>query len=181
MNGKLALRQGDWSQAGQADVAKLLVEGKNVIAAECVNEGGPGAFILVLKTETDKEGKRTRISDDSWEASREAKEGWREAAFDASGWKKALSLGVLGIAPWGNIAMEGAKPSATAPAELTLLPGFKTELLYSVPKATQGSWVSMTADDKGRLIVKRPVGPLVPRHSRAQMNPAAVKKKQKSS
>ena len=27
------------------------------------------------------------------------------------------------------------------------------ELLYSVPKATQGSWVSLTSDDQGRLIV----------------------------
>jgi putative heme-binding domain-containing protein len=160
VNGKMVVRQGDWSQAGQADVAKLLVEGKNVIAAECVNEGGPGAFIFALKTETDKEGKRTLISDESWEASREAKDGWREAAFDASGWKKALSLGALGIAPWGNIAMEGAKPSATAPTELTLLPGFKAELLYSVPKATQGSWVSMAPDDKGRLIVSDQSGPL---------------------
>ena len=58
----------------------------------------------------------------------------RDAAFDASGWKKAVSIGALGITPWGNIAMEGAKGAATAPTELALLPGFKAELLYSVPK-----------------------------------------------
>ena len=56
--------------------------------------------------------------------------------------------------------MEGAKPSATLPAELTVLPGFKAELLYSVPKATEGSWVSMTPDEKGRLIVCDQSGPL---------------------
>ncbi|NOZ40860.1 MAG: c-type cytochrome [Planctomycetes bacterium] len=42
---------------------------------------------------------------------------------------------------------------ATDPTGLRVLPGFEVELLYSVPLATQGSWVSMTADPQGRLIV----------------------------
>src|SRR5262249_26887249 len=32
INGKQVLKQSDWSQAGQADVGKLLVTGRNVIA-----------------------------------------------------------------------------------------------------------------------------------------------------
>ncbi len=32
------------------------------------------------------------------------------------------------------------------------LSGFRTELLYTVPKDQEGSWVSMTEDNKGRLI-----------------------------
>src|SRR5262249_45076081 len=76
------------------------------------------------------------------------------------GWTKAVSIGTLGVTPWGNVPLEGAKGAATAATELTLLPGFKAELLYSVPKATQGSWVSMTPDDKGRLIVSDQSGPL---------------------
>ena len=36
---------------------------------------------------------------------------------------------------------------------LALLPGFKAELIYSVPKTSEGSWVSMTPDPKGRLYV----------------------------
>jgi putative heme-binding domain-containing protein len=44
--------------------------------------------------------------------------------------------------------------SAAIPAEnLTLAPGFQVELLYSVPREEQGSWVSMTVDPQGRLIV----------------------------
>ncbi len=160
VNGKQVLKQSEWMVAPQVDVGKLLVKGKNVIAAECINEGGAAGFILSLKIDAEKEGKRTLISDESWEASREAKAGWRDAAFDASGWKKALSLGALGVSPWGNIAIDGTKVAATALGELTLLPGFKAELLYSVPKATQGSWVSMTPDDKGRLIVSDQSGPL---------------------
>ncbi len=42
---------------------------------------------------------------------------------------------------------------ATDPAALKIAPGFKVDLIYTVPKATQGSWVSMTQDNKGRLIV----------------------------
>ena len=46
--------------------------------------------------------------------------------------------------------------AAGAPAErrevFNLLPGFQVECLYDVPVATQGSWVCMTVDQKGRLI-----------------------------
>ena len=36
--------------------------------------------------------------------------------------------------------------------------GFKAELLYTVPQDTQGSWVAMTIDPKGRLIVSDQYG-----------------------
>ncbi len=42
--------------------------------------------------------------------------------------------------------------SATPAEDLIVVPGFKAELLYTVPKADQGSWVALTLDHKGRLI-----------------------------
>ncbi len=42
---------------------------------------------------------------------------------------------------------------ATDPEGLVIQDGFQVELLYSVPKSAEGSWVSMTSDDQGRLIV----------------------------
>lgn len=46
--------------------------------------------------------------------------------------------------------------AADAPPErrevFNLLPGFQVERLYDVPHATQGSWVCLTVDQKGRLI-----------------------------
>ena len=39
-------------------------------------------------------------------------------------------------------------------------PGFKVELLYSVPKDEHGSWVNMCVDPKGRLIVSDQYGAL---------------------
>ena len=39
--------------------------------------------------------------------------------------------------------------------QFSLLPGFEAELLYDVPSDTEGSWVSLTVDPKGRLIRRR--------------------------
>ena len=46
-----------------------------------------------------------------------------------------------------------AQRTATPPERIRLPDGFKIELLYSVPRDDQGSWVAMCQDDKGRLIV----------------------------
>ena len=52
------------------------------------------------------------------------------------------------------------EPPATDPATMKIAKGFKVELLYSVPKNEQGSWVSMCVDPKGRLIVSDQYGGL---------------------
>jgi putative heme-binding domain-containing protein len=50
--------------------------------------------------------------------------------------------------------------TATPAASLKVLKDFKAELLYSVPKDVQGSWVNLCVDPKGRLIVSDQYGPL---------------------
>jgi putative heme-binding domain-containing protein len=53
------------------------------------------------------------------------------------------------------------RPVATESAlGLKVAKGFKAELVYTVPKDEQGSWVSMTVDPKGRLIVSDQYGKL---------------------
>ena len=52
------------------------------------------------------------------------------------------------------------EPLATDPATMKVAKGFKVELLYSVPKNEQGSWVCMCVDPKGRLIVSDQYGAL---------------------
>lgn len=44
--------------------------------------------------------------------------------------------------------------------DLRLLPGFQAELLYTVPKPKQGSWISIATERHGRLIVSDQYGPL---------------------
>jgi putative heme-binding domain-containing protein len=63
------------------------------------------------------------------------------------------------------VAADPAKPSIAAhatPVEAikVLARDFKVELLYSVPKETQGSWVNLTVDPKGRLITSDQYGKL---------------------
>src|SRR5262249_61495009 len=52
------------------------------------------------------------------------------------------------------------EPSSTPAESLKIAKDFKAELLYSVPKESQGSWVNMCVDPKGRLIVSDQYGPL---------------------
>lgn len=49
---------------------------------------------------------------------------------------------------------------ATPPEAIVAPPGFKVERLYSVPGDRQGSWVNMTFDPKGRLVVSDQYGAL---------------------
>ena len=49
---------------------------------------------------------------------------------------------------------------ATPVAAIKIAKGFKVELLYSVPKDVEGSWVAMTQDDEGRMIVSDQYGSL---------------------
>ncbi|MEQ1858988.1 MAG: c-type cytochrome [Chthoniobacteraceae bacterium] len=51
-------------------------------------------------------------------------------------------------------------PTATSPATMHVAKGFKVELLYAVPGETQGSWVAMAIDPKGRLTVSDQYGDL---------------------
>lgn len=57
-------------------------------------------------------------------------------------------------------AAEDHATSATPVAKLRVAPGFKVELLYTVPEDKQGSWVNLCTDPKGRLIVSDQYGGL---------------------
>jgi putative heme-binding domain-containing protein len=49
---------------------------------------------------------------------------------------------------------------ATPPGRIKTLPGFKVELLYSVPNDQQGSWVNLALDGKGRILASDQYGGL---------------------
>src|SRR5262245_38164322 len=70
-----------------------------------------------------------------------------------------LPLTVLPLADKGA-PPKPAGPAATPAASLRALKDFKVELLYSVPKDAEGSWVSMCTDPRGRLIVSDQYGGL---------------------
>jgi putative heme-binding domain-containing protein len=79
-----------------------------------------------------------------------------------------LFLSALGVSRFFPVDAQGTKKKGGNLKKQTATPiqlikvkkDFQVELLYSVPKATQGSWVSMTVDPKGRLITSDQYGKL---------------------
>ena len=51
-----------------------------------------------------------------------------------------------------------AAPAVTPADQLKVAKGFKVEMLHSVPKEDQGSWVAICTEKNGRLIVSDQYG-----------------------
>jgi putative heme-binding domain-containing protein len=154
LDGKLVLESHEWSVRSEADLRKALTEGQHSLAVRCRNDGGPAGLWLELVIEYKTGTTQTLVTDGSWMVTGEESPGWRAWNGSRDGWQAAVSLGAMGVQPWGN---PGAPPpgsisEALAADQLELPVGFEAELLYSVPKDTQGSWVSVTFDPQGRLI-----------------------------
>lgn len=66
----------------------------------------------------------------------------------------------LVLAATASASLAQIAGQATPADKIKVAKGFKVELLYSVPKESEGSWVAMTQDDKGRLICSDQYGAL---------------------
>jgi putative heme-binding domain-containing protein len=151
INGKQALENPDWSSPSTADVKGLLEVGENQIRLDATNKDGSAAAVAILTIEL-ADGKKVVV---------ETGKGWQAAPAGSSDFKPAVAVAKYGASPYGDIFAQGggarkgrpaAAQAATESGEINVPPGFKVELLYTVPKAEQGSWVSMTVDKKGRLL-----------------------------
>lgn len=137
-NGKRIGANSEWSKPSRLKIPALNA-GTNLLEITAKNEGGVAALLVSMEI-LRKDGTRQLVlSNPAWETSSDGK----------TGWVAAKSLGKLGVEPWGDVALNAA---ATAAETLTVAPGFKVELLRS-SESGEGSWVSMTVDDRGRLIV----------------------------
>lgn len=159
VNGVNVLEAKEWDSPEFMDIRKHLIEGNNVIAIRASNSGGAAGLLVRLLLDSDTTVTPV-VSDASWKASEKQVANWQKPDFKAEDWSNARVIGPIGSAPWNKItiaALDAAAalrtPQATPVSGLKVAPGFKVELLYSVPKDVQGSWVSMTVDDRGRLIV----------------------------
>jgi len=158
LNGKQLGGSDDWADAFTAEVAGDLKVGVNTIAILGRNDGGSAAMSCRLIA-----GKSVLVeSGANWKTSlTNPGKGWEAVAFDDAKWTPATVVKKMGEAPWGNPFGGDKKatnakriPSTSvAPAEeLILQPGFKAELLYTVPKPEQGSWVSLAVSPAGDLV-----------------------------
>jgi putative heme-binding domain-containing protein len=167
IDGKEVLKHNEWSSPVHVDVAAAaLGNGKHVLAVRARNTEGPAGLVVRLAIETG--GKPIQIvSDGSWKSSDRQARDWQKVGGNVERWQASKVVAKLGDAPWNSVteqkfAAAGKKREAVAMAAEAIksLPGYKVERLYTVPRATEGSWVNMCPDPKGRLYVSDQYGPL---------------------
>jgi putative heme-binding domain-containing protein len=176
LNGDRVVEGKEWVNPTAVDLTGRVRRGRNVLAVEAHNEGGLAGLLLRLAFE----GRRPVapvFTDASWRVSERAGPGWQAADFNDSAWTAPVVIAALGEAPWQQVneksllaAIQSREPPATPISRLKIAKGFKVDLLYSVPKDTQGSWVSMALDPRGRLIVSDQYGKLY----RVKLPPASA-------
>jgi putative heme-binding domain-containing protein len=163
INGKKVASVKDWKTPAHVDVTKEIVVGENVIAARCENVESYAGLIaqldMTIPTGSDDRSKsaqqaglrsvKTLVSDTTWFWSDREAPNWNRVEFDDDAWKRAFSVGKLGDEPWGQIFNTR---EATSAESMRVEPGFQVKLLHSAGP-TEGSWIDMTIDAKGRLIV----------------------------
>lgn len=162
LDGKSIGENASWNEPTAIDLSKLLKAGRHLLAIRGANEGGQAGLIATLELIFAGGKKQTIATDPAWTVSTKEVADWNKLEANPGGFVTAASLGKHGVQPWGAVlAAAGAvtapgaakKPKEATPAEsLTVAPGFKVELLRSA-QPDEGSWVSMTVDPKGRLIV----------------------------
>jgi len=141
VNGKKVAASDNWQEPVDVDIKPHLVNGENVIEAEISNAGGIAGFVARISL-TGRDGtERYVVTDGTWEVS-ETRDGARKAA---------RVLSALDGHPGGKPFLD--ETTTTPREQFNLLPGFQVELLFTVPNETLGSWVNITTDPKGRLIV----------------------------
>lgn len=148
LNGREVADGMHWNKPVTVDVRSQINAGQNLLAIEVKNHTDIAGLLLKLELRTPNGFGIFIVSDNTWKSSKFEEAGWKETAF-AQERKPAKSFGKLGIRPWGDILDE---PAATPAESLTLLPGFKAELLKSAGR-DEGSWICMTIDHKGRFII----------------------------
>jgi putative heme-binding domain-containing protein len=160
-----------WESPVVQDVTKHFKAGKGqyLIGVQARNSDGAAGLVLKLVFEITPRKAIVVVSDDTWRASEKAEQNWKDAGYDDQAWAAARVVGKLGDAPWaivntttfsGALAGKGRTPTATPVEHMKIAKDFRVELLYTVPAGTQGSWVNLCVDPRGRLITSDQYGKL---------------------
>jgi len=162
VNGERAGKDDSWESPTTVDVAEYLKQGENVLAVHAWNDGGPAGMVARLAW-SEGEQLRELVSDASWRCSSDDPDGWDLPGFTDESWAKATVLGPLGGGVvWSGTVGAGAlgsnvdefAPQVAFPAnDLSMASGGAVDgamTLLEIPRGL-GSWVSLCADDQGRL------------------------------
>jgi alpha-L-rhamnosidase len=90
-----------WQDVHRFDLTPLLTAGRNVIALEAKNAGGPAGAIALLQL---RWGRRHQemVSDAQWRGREDPPAGWEQPSFQDSTWDPATVLAELGGGPWAG-------------------------------------------------------------------------------
>ena len=174
INGKEIISSDEWETPVFREVTDALVNPtktdepiRNVVAVKAHNTDGVAGLLLRVVMDNSKKQTIVLATDGTWKVASSAGKGWQNTDFDDSAWKNAVVVGKLGAKPWDKVtetALQGVvkiKKATATPIELIKVKkDYKVELLYSVPRQTQGSWVNLCVDPKGRLITSDQYGKL---------------------
>ena len=153
----------------QLDIEKDLIKDskENLFVVKADNKEQAAGVMVELVLEYYDGRPFNRVTDGNWQVQKSSEN------FDIKKFKanpqdpKVKVIAKLGEKPWAKINRDALdkvsgmkKPTATLAETMKVREGFKVELLYSVPKQEQGSWVAMTVDPKGRLLVSDQYGAL---------------------
>ena len=148
LNGSKVAKNPDWNKPTQANLKSLLKPGENELRFEAANEGSMAGLIATVEIQT-KDGKTTVI---------ESGGDWTFAPAGSSDFKPVTVIADYGADPWGKALDSKNEEEVVESSKIQVVPGFSAELLYTVPKDQQGSWVAITEDQKGRLITSDQYG-----------------------
>ena len=129
-----------WETPGVADLTSDAADGQLEVIIAVRNRGGPAGLAAVIDI-VEQDGSTRRIVTDA---------AWSAAAPDATepAASPAREIADYGAAPWGEVV---GLLHEDINRHIAVVEGFTVELVYRVPRS-QGSWVSLATDDKGRLI-----------------------------
>lgn len=143
VNGQKVASGTEWSTPMSADVAKLIKDGENVITANVENQGGVAAFVLKLVMQNEAGEFSYVVSSKDWTVV-----AGNKAAAD-----KVALRGAYGTGPWNAVFDNVEAQAGRVPRDVfEVLPGYRVDKLFTVPKDQLGSWVCIAFDNKGRLL-----------------------------
>ena len=107
VNGKALRVQGTPRKALMVDLLPCLQKGRNVLAIQASNGGGPGMVTAAVILTRGNEQRRISSGKD-WKAVTDLDRGWQKIDFDESDWPNAADLGAYGTAGWHRRNVEVA-------------------------------------------------------------------------
>lgn len=128
INGKAARVQGSANKAIMVDLSPYLQKGRNTLAIQASNSGGPGMVAAAVLLTRGSEQQRISSGSD-WKAASKPPVNWQQAGFDDSDWADAADLGGYGQERWHRRKVEAAsfdaslmpKPGQVRPAGKNIL------------------------------------------------------------